>query len=81
MPAYDAAHFDPPAPTATVSLRDPRGGPLVPGVVLLIDSGADATLLPASAVARLGVAASSGDPVELVGFDGSRSAVPVAGST
>jgi hypothetical protein len=72
MPAYDASRYDPPAPVAEVSLRESNAGAtLVPNVLLLIDTGADITLLPRSAVERLGV--KPGDPFELIAFDGSRS--------
>ena len=77
MPAYDATHFDPPAPVAQVLLRNPDGGAAVGDVPLLVDSGADVTLLPRAAVERLGIAAAGGQ-YELVGFDGSRSLAPSA---
>jgi hypothetical protein len=73
MPAYDGQHFNPPAPTASVSLRNPQTGASVPDVVLLIDSGADVTLLPRPAVEQLGVTPDSTARYELVGFDGQRS--------
>ncbi len=46
MPNYDASHYDPPAPVAQVTLRDPANGALLPNVLLLVDTGADITLLP-----------------------------------
>ncbi len=70
MPSYDAFH-DPPAPVARVTLRD--GGKVVPDVPLLIDSGADVTLLPRTAVESLGIRPVGGPAYELVGFDGTRS--------
>ena len=73
MPAYDRSHYDPPAPVATVTLRASTGGPTVPDVSLLLDTGADVTLLPASAVQQLGIVPTAGVAYELVGFDGSRS--------
>src|SRR5438874_6204936 len=73
MPSYDAAHFNPPAPVAEVSLRDSLGGPLVSNVWLLIDSGADVTLLPRRAVAQLGIAPVIGAHYVLQGFDGTSS--------
>lgn len=75
MPAYDASRYDPPAPVAEVSLRgsNAAGGTVVPNVLLLIDSGADITLLPRSAVQRLGVKPEPGPSYELIGFDGTRS--------
>jgi hypothetical protein len=53
-----------------VILRDMRSGTLVPNVQLLIDTGADVTLLPRHAVERLGVSLVEGSSYALVGFDG-----------
>ena len=49
-----------------------------PGVVLLIDSGADVTLLPRMAVERIGVQQIEGLHYEMLAFDGTKSAAPVA---
>ena len=76
MPAYDATHFNPPAPFAQVTLRNPSTGVAVADVVLLVDSGADVTLLPRKAVDELGVSLSAGRGYEIAGFDGNRSFVP-----
>jgi hypothetical protein len=73
MPDYDGAHFDPPAPVVQAALRCVESGAMVRDVELLLDSGADITLLPQSAVAQLGVAADLTKRYELMGFDGSRS--------
>jgi predicted aspartyl protease len=78
MPSYDALHFEPPAPTAQLILRDPRGGATVSDVLLLLDTGADATLLPRAAVERLGVSPLVDERYELIGFDGSKSFAPAA---
>lgn len=72
MPAYDAQNFDPPAPIAHVTLRA-ADGTTVPDVPLLIDTGADATLLPRAAVLRLGMTLDPALQYDLMGFDGSRS--------
>jgi hypothetical protein len=45
-------------------------------VVLLLDTGADVTLLPRHAVAGLGISPVAGQVYELMGFDGSRSFAP-----
>lgn len=74
MPRYESARYDPPAPVAEVGLRragDP-GPPPVTGVRLLIDTGADVTLLPRAALAPLGLQPQPGDRYELIGFDGTR---------
>jgi hypothetical protein len=73
MPSYDASHFDPPAPIAQVTLREIDGQTLLPNVTLLLDTGADITLLPRAAVERLGVKPLNGAGYELLGFDGSKS--------
>jgi hypothetical protein len=67
MPNYDASHFDPPAPIARGILRDPHSGVTVSDVQLLLDTGADVTLLPRTAVERY----------ELMGFNGNKSFAPV----
>ncbi len=73
MPNYDASHFDPPVPVASVTLRNPHSGATVSDVQLLLDTGADVTLLPRMAVERLGVPLLVNEQYELMGFDGSRS--------
>ena len=73
MPSYDASHFDPPAPVARVMLRNPHSGATVSDVLLLVDTGADITLLPRTAVEPLGVPLLAGQQYELMGFDGSTS--------
>ena len=74
MHRYDVSRYDPPAPVALVSLRRGDGSPLIHDVPLLIDSGADITLLPRGPVLSLGVAALPGVAYQLAGFDGARSA-------
>lgn len=70
MPAYVDEGFAPAAPVATVILRHPDRGEILAGVPMLIDSGSDATLLPRSAVASLGLPG-LGERYEMVAFDGS----------
>jgi predicted aspartyl protease len=77
MPSYDASHFEPPAPVAQVTLRNPNTGALVAAVLLLVDTGADVTLLPRIAVEQLGVPLLADQSYELMGFDGSKSFAPV----
>ena len=72
MPAYDDPRFAPPAPVALVSIRHPDREEAVSNVPMLIDSGADATLLPKSAVASLGIL-DMGERYQLAAFDGSTS--------
>jgi hypothetical protein len=77
MPSYDASHFDPPAPVARVTLRNPHSGATVSDVLLLLDTEADITLLPRTAVEPLGVPLLADQQYELMGFDGSKSFAPV----
>ena len=55
MPTYDANQFDPPAPVASVAIRSRESGVTFSDVIMLLDSGADVTLLPQAAVEQLGV--------------------------
>jgi len=76
MPAYDATLFDPPAPLARVAARNPRGGDILREVAMLVDSGADVSLIPRAAVERLGLDVDPGEAYELMGFDGHTSLAP-----
>jgi hypothetical protein len=77
MPAYDAEQFDPPAPLAQVTLRNLDNGAIQPDVPMLLDSGADVTLVPRAAVDSLGVAVVPDRRYELIGFEGSVSLASV----
>ena len=76
MTAYDATHFNPPAPVVSVTLRNPESGATVSNVELLLDTGADITLLPRRLVDALAVPTLAGQSYELIGFDGNKSLVP-----
>jgi hypothetical protein len=58
MPAYDAVRFQPPAPLALVTLRNPETGSVGTDVPMLLDTGADVSLVPRPALESLGVAIS-----------------------
>ena len=73
MPAYDALFFDPPAPLAQVTLRNPIHTNTVTDVPMLMDTGADISLVPLPYIEQLGIAPRSDVQYELMGFDGSRS--------
>ncbi len=73
MPAYDDERFAPEAPVARVVLRHTVSGESIADIPMLIDSGADATLLPSSAVASLGLIG-TGEQYELMAFDGTTNA-------
>ena len=77
MPAYDNTLFDPPAPIAQVMLHRSEGGISCRNVPLLIDSGADVTLLPARSVQLLGIDLNSAVQYELMAFDGSITAAVI----
>lgn len=70
MPKYDAENFDPPAPVAHVSLRDPATGASLAEVPMLIDTGADVTLLPRSYIDQLGTEPAVDIAYQIQGFDG-----------
>ncbi len=73
MPAYDANRFDPPAPVARVSLRNPESHETRSDILMLIDTGADMSFIPATAVDELNLQLASGEGYKLKGFDGSSS--------
>lgn len=69
MPAYDDGQFDPPAPVARATIRQPDRGEGVNDLRMLIDSGADVTLVPRFAAESLGVVG-TGERYRLMGYDG-----------
>jgi hypothetical protein len=73
MPAYNSDLFRRPAPFALVTLRNPSSGAVETDVPMLIDSGADATLLPQHSVELIGAVPDPESAYELESFDGSRS--------
>lgn len=77
MPAYDGQLFNPPAPLAKVSLRHPAKESIVADVAMLLDTGADVTLLPRRVVEQLGAEIIEDESYELQGFDGSLSTAQV----
>jgi len=77
MPAYDSNSFDPPAPLARVTVRNAANGTERADVPVLLDWGADVTLLPQGVAKGLGAQVISGKQYELIGFDGSKSFAPV----
>ena len=74
MQAYDAARFDPPAPLAFVTLKSELLGIEIQDVPMLLDTGADVSLLPRSHVASS--ALHEAKQYELEGFDGTKSTAP-----
>ena len=70
MPEYDAENYNPPAPIAYVTLRNPANGDVLSNVPMLIDTGSDITLLPSDVVGKLGVKAEENTGFEVQVFDG-----------
>jgi len=62
MAKYDAVRFSPPAPVASVELRQPGTTNAVSDVPMLLDTGADITLLPRNYIDRLQI---SFDPSQI----------------
>lgn len=73
MAAYNSIDFDPPAPVAYVTLKHSITNVEWVNVPMQLDSGADVTLVPQTAIARLGLIVLSDIPYELTGFDGTNS--------
>lgn len=74
MPGYDAARFDPPAPLALVDVRSEVLDGTIRDVPMLLDTGADVTLLPRSHVRPL--ISADAQLFELEAFDGTKSLSP-----
>ena len=74
MQAYDAARFDPPAPLALVTVLSDPPGVVIHDVPMLLDTGADVSLLPRSHVASL--VSPDAQQYELEAFDGTKSTAP-----
>jgi predicted aspartyl protease len=72
MPAYDDRLFSPAAPVVHARLRRSPAEQTQIDIAMLIDSGADVTLVPKSAVDSLGLELSA-TKYELIAFDGARS--------
>jgi hypothetical protein len=62
----------PPAPLAQVSLRAVNKGAIVTDVPMLIDSGADVTLVPEIFINELGLELDENESYELTTFDGEK---------
>lgn len=74
MPGYDAERFDPPAPLALVDVDSELLGVAIHDVPMLLDTGADVTLLPRSHVTSL--ISAGAELFELEAFDGTKSFSP-----
>jgi hypothetical protein len=78
MPAYDTTLFQPPAPVAYVPLRNQTTSAIALNIPMLLDTGADVTLIPRAALDSLGFDVIANNTYELLGFDGNKSVAQVA---
>ena len=69
MPEYDAINFSPPAPVALVSLAHPETGRAIHNIPMLIDTGADVTMVPREPLQAIDVETLP-QQYTLQGFDG-----------
>ena len=74
MQTYDDTRFDPPAPVALVTVKSEQMGIEIHDVPMLLDTGADVSLLPRSHVQSL--ASYDAKQYELEAFDGTKSTAP-----
>ena len=70
MPTHDTEFFNPPAPLARVTLRHPDNGDVLSNVPMLIDTGADVSLVPEASIRKLGIRFDPTSSYSLMGFDG-----------
>lgn len=66
MTRYDQS-FEPPAPIAKISLRKIESGERIKDVLVMLDTGADISLIPTSSIQNLNIN-SSGEKIRLSGF-------------
>lgn len=71
MTKYDES-YEPPAPIARVALRKIETGERIKDIPVLLDTGADISLLPISLVESLEIKPLQNESFRLEGFDGSR---------
>jgi hypothetical protein len=81
MPAYDSTAFRPPAPVALVKIQSPSSGKSVTNVPMLLDTGADVSLIPDQLVRSLIDSHENLPKYEVEGFDGARSHAPAVALT
>jgi hypothetical protein len=70
MSAYDGDRFSPSAPVALVTIRNPKTHEAATNVPMLLDSGADASMVPQQIVESLGIEPSNGAQFEIIGIEG-----------
>ena len=72
MPAYNSDGFDPPAPFAWVEVRNSATGETLSNIPMLMDTGADVTLVPQTVLNHLRLTPAGDVAYELAGFGGER---------
>ena len=70
MPDYDRQQFNPPAPIARLTIRTPDRARSIADVIMLVDSGADVTLIPRVFAERLALDCEIDPNLQLEGFTG-----------
>jgi len=75
MPIYNREDFDPPAPVALVEIRNQVTGQIVANVPMLMDTGADVTLVPQTVLNQLQLTPTGETAYELAGFGGEKLAL------
>lgn len=81
MPRYDRDHFEPPAAVALVSVKNPKTNAHVESFPMLLDTGADISVLPPGLAASLALEVQAGHAIETEGYDGRRSTLRVVSAT
>ena len=77
MNSYDEEFHSPPAPMARVALGRADTDARIESLRMLIDSGADLTVLPGIAIQELGIDVSEARAFEVEGYGGKRSQLPI----
>jgi predicted aspartyl protease len=70
---YESDGFDPAAPIARVDWKNLETGSIISDIRMLVDTGAESTLVPRSVVSQLGLVPNENQSYKLIGFDGSTS--------
>jgi len=78
MTDYEGVAFDPPAPVAEIVVRNPGGNSEAGSARMLIDTGADVTLIPNGALQEIGLSPVPGANYRIRSFNGSQHLVPAA---
>ncbi len=73
MAAYDERRYSPPAPLAFVAFRVQQSDASAFNVPMLIDTGADVSLVPQSTLDQLGITLDSLPNYQVMGFNGATS--------